>query len=257
MEKPTTRKNLIQSVERALNILETVRNSKTPVRAIDIARSVGLSSAAANNIVRTLYIRGYLDQNETGRYVLGGQAYLLGTAADAWSDLRTAAREPMLALSKETDSLAFLGVEYHNQIIAVNIAESSGPLIVPRNQDWVDQFHCTAAGKVLLAGMAPEKYAELKATYQLRKLTEKTICDWDVLEDNLKKVRTQWYALCLDESVFGISSVAVPVYDRNKNMIAALGVVFSSYYLTPEFLDNAVKRLKNASREISDRYQRQ
>jgi len=256
MEKNTTRKNLIQSVERALNILESVRDCKTPIRAIEIARAVGLSSAAANNIVRTLFIRGYLDQNENGRYVLGGQAYLLGTAADAWSDLRSAAREPMVRLSHATNSLCFLGVEYHQQIIAVNIAESAGPIIVPRNQDWLDQFHCTAAGKVLLTGMSPGKYAEFKASSQLRKLTGKTICDWEVLEKDLKKVHTSGYALCLDESVFGISSVAVPVYDKSRNMIAAMAVVFSSYYLTPEFRDTTVKQLKDTALEISSRYVR-
>lgn len=66
MQKNPVRKNLIQVVERALNILEVIRDSKEPMRAIDIARQIELSSAAANNIVRTLFIRGYLDQNENG-----------------------------------------------------------------------------------------------------------------------------------------------------------------------------------------------
>jgi DNA-binding IclR family transcriptional regulator len=254
MEKTTTRKNLIQSVERALNILETVRNAKTPIRAIDIARVVGLSSAAANNIVRTLYIRGYLEQDEQGRYMLGIQSYLLSTAADAWSDLRTAAREPMLELSRETGNLSFLGVECSGQIIAVNIAEGSGPLVVPRNQDWLDQFHCTATGKIILAAMDKDSYATFKLFYQLHKLTEKTITDWNVLEQEIAKVRQDGYAVCLDESVFGITSVAVPILDIGKKTVAALAVSYSSYYNTQEYREEMLEKLQTAARKIATAY---
>jgi IclR family acetate operon transcriptional repressor len=253
MERPVGRKSLIQSVERALNILETVRDSKTPVRAVDIARAVGLSPAAANNIVRTLFIRGYLDQNEGGRYTLGGQSYLLGTAADAWGELRSAAREIMAELCRETNSLCFLGVESNGQVIAVNIAESAGPVIIPRNQDWLDQPHCTAAGKVLLAWMPPEKYAEFKASHELRKLTEKTILDWDTLERDLKKARANGFSVCQDESVFGLSSIAVPILSGSR--AAALAVCFSSYYLNPEFRAKIVGRLKTAAAGISGKLQ--
>jgi len=246
-----SRKTLIQSVERALNILETVRDSKTPIRAIDIAKTVGLSSAASNNIVRTLFERGYLDQNENGRYVLGGQAHLFGLAADTWTELRNAARKPMIALSNATKSLSFLGVEYHSQIIAVNIVESTGPVIIPRNQDWLNQFHSTAVGKILLAAITPEKYEKLKENYKLEKFTDKTITDWTELENDISRIRSRGYAVSCDESVFGITSIAVPVC-KKKETIAALSVVFSSYYLTKEFKENAISKLKLASAEMTD-----
>ena len=246
------RKNLIQSVERALNILETVRDSKTPIRAIDIAKSVGLSSAAANNIVRTLFTREYLDQDENGRYILGRQAHSFGLDSDRWTELRNAAGKPMISLSNSTKSLSFLGVEYNKQIIAVNIVESTGPVIVPRNQDWLNQFHSTAVGKILLAAMTPEKYEKLKENYKLEKFTEKTIADWTELENDISRIHSRGYAVCCDESVFGITSIAVPVYNRKKDTVAALSVVFSSYYLTKEFKDNAISSLKTAAAAINN-----
>jgi DNA-binding IclR family transcriptional regulator len=255
MEKNSTRKSLIQSLERALNILEFVRDSKKSVRAIDIARAVDLSSAAANNIVRTLYIRGYLEQDENGRYLLGTQAYLLGVAADIWTNLRSSARNPMLSLSKKTNNLVFLGVEYHEQIIAVNMVQGAGPLIIPQNQDWTAQFHCTAAGKILLAAMDKEKISEFKTTYKLEKLTNKTIVDWHSLERELEEVRFRNYSVCHDESVFGITSIAVPVFSKKHKIIAALSVVFSSYYQNKEYQKEMLCQLQAAAASISANYE--
>ena len=250
MPKPT-RKSLIQSVERALNILEVVRDSTKSVRAIDIARAVGLSPAAANNIVRTLFIRGYLTQDDHGHYLLGGKSYLLGGAADSWGELRSVAREPMLGVSKKSKSLCFLGVECQSQMIAISIAEGNGPLIVPRNQDWLEQLHCTAAGKILLAAMPPDRYDDFKQCVPLQRFTNKTITDWQELDNEINAVRDKGFALCRDESVFGLCSIGVPVMDSaRQHVVAALAVVFSSYYLNDDYQDQMVRLLLDAAATI-------
>ncbi len=245
------RKSLVQSVERALNILEAVRDHEGPIRAVDIASKVGLSVTAANNLVRTLYIRGYLDQNEQGRYILGGQSFLLGNAADVWSDLRSASREPMEELSHIAETQCFLGVVYHRQIIGVNIAESEGPIRVPQRQDWTDQFHSTAVGKILLAEMNAEEYADLKENYSLHRFTDQTISDWDTLEAELIEIRQQKYSIAHDESVFGITSIAYPVVDNKSNIVAALAVTFSSYFHNQEHTEKMLKLLQAASKKIT------
>lgn len=251
MSKPM-RKTLIQSVERALNILEVVRDSAGAVRAVDIARAVGLSPAAANNIVRTLFLRGYLTQDDKGHYLLGGKSYLLGTAADTWGALRAAAREPMLTACKKSKYLCFLGVECQSQMIAVSITEGNGPMLIPRNQDWLDQLHSTAAGKILLAAMSPERYGDFKDRAVLRKLTEKTITVWDELDREMQAVRQHGFALCRDESVFGLCSIGVPVMDRaRQHVVAALAMVFATYYLNAESQDQMIRLLLTAAQDIS------
>ncbi len=251
MEKNKERKNLVQSVERALNILEAVRDNGGPIRAVDIANKVGLSVTAANNLVRTLYIRGYLDQNDQSRYILGGQSFLLGNAADAWSNLRSAAREPMEELSRIGETQCFLGVVYNQQIIGVNIAESQGPITVPQRQNWTDQFHSTAVGKVLLAEMPQEDYDNLKESYSLNNFTKQTITSWNTLEKELNVIRQQKYSVAHDESVFGVTSIGVPVVDNENNIIASLAVTFSSYFHDDEHTVKMLKLLNNASKKIT------
>lgn len=247
----STRKTLIQSIERAFDILETVRDSGAPMRAVDVARAIGLSPTAANNILRTLYIRGYLGQNESGRYSLGSQSYLLAGTADIWAGLRSAAGEVMEDLSRRTGHLCFLGVEHGRQIIAVNIAEGSGPVVIPPNQDWKDQFHSTAAGKILLAAMDAKDFAVMRSGAPLTKRTVSSITDWTELEAELERVRVSGYASCRDESVFGISSLGVAVVGGDRRTIAAIAMAFSSYFLTSEFTAQMVAELHAAAQRIA------
>ena len=104
-----TRQTLVQSVERALDILEIVGNAGDPVRNGEIASLLGVSPATANNLIRTLYARGYLNQHRGGRYTLGMQTFILGNNADVWSELRTASLEPLQKLSQAIQVTCFLG----------------------------------------------------------------------------------------------------------------------------------------------------
>lgn len=252
--KGQSRKTLIQSVERALNILEVIRDNG-PSRSTEIARRLGIAPTAANNLVRTLFLRDYLAQTKNGHYVLGCQSYLLGTAADAWTALRQAAAEPMVVLSRETGFTSFLGVEAQGRVIAVSVVEGTGALIVVHNQKWLDQLHCTAAGKLFLAGMTPERYVELKAAHQLIAQTQATVTSWPELEESLKKIRNQGFCVCIDESVYGVSSIAVPVHAVGKNPEAALSLSFSTYFLNAELQTGLVAKLLAAAKEIRARLQ--
>ena len=83
-----TKKPLIQVLERAFDILEMLaRNGKT-FRSSEIAAELNLSQQTVNNLLRTLYERGYLSQNERREYRLGGQCFYLGACADRWQELR-------------------------------------------------------------------------------------------------------------------------------------------------------------------------
>jgi DNA-binding IclR family transcriptional regulator len=157
----------------------------------------------------------------------------------------------MLRLNQSTGHLCFLGAEARGTVIAVRIVEGTGALVVPRNQKWLHQLHCTAAGKVLLASMAREYFAAIKEVYELTVQTQATVTSWEKLEQDLGVVRASGFCVCKDESVFGVVSLAVPVVGGDGTVVAALSVAFSSYFLTPELQDELIGKLRQASREIS------
>ena len=248
-----TRQTLVQSVERALDILEIVGNAAEPVRNGEIASLLGVSPATTNNLIRTLYARGYLNQHRGGRYTLGMQTFILGNNADVWSELRTASLEPLQKLSQAIQVTCFLGVFHQNQVIAVNVIESRNPISISIRQRWLDQYHSTAAGKVLLSALPEAELESFLEKMPLRKLTERTICDPEQLKEDLAEVRQLGYSVVRDESVFGISSLGIPVRSHEGVTIAALSSAFSSYFLNDQYLLEQLALLQKARTEIEMR----
>ncbi len=69
----------IQSVERALRILEQFTLSEPKITLSDLAKKTGLKRTTCYGIAETLLKHKYLDYDEsTGKYSLGVSNYILG-----------------------------------------------------------------------------------------------------------------------------------------------------------------------------------
>lgn len=62
---------LVQSLVRALDIMESVSRSPSGVRLADVSDELGLNTTTAYNLMRTLAERGYLQKDSLNRYRLG------------------------------------------------------------------------------------------------------------------------------------------------------------------------------------------
>jgi DNA-binding IclR family transcriptional regulator len=62
---------LVQSLVRALDIMESVSRSPSGVRLADVSEELGLNTTTAYNLMRTLAERGYLQKDSLSRYRLG------------------------------------------------------------------------------------------------------------------------------------------------------------------------------------------
>ena len=64
--------NLIQSVDRAMLIIETLKNAKRDMGVSEISRETGLHKSTVFGLISTLEYRNYIMQNEeTLKYKLG------------------------------------------------------------------------------------------------------------------------------------------------------------------------------------------
>jgi DNA-binding IclR family transcriptional regulator len=74
---------LIQSVSRALRVLEQVAQADHPLPVKVVARRCGLNLSTAYHLVRTLCYEGYLVREADGSYAVGQHtAYLARMTAD-------------------------------------------------------------------------------------------------------------------------------------------------------------------------------
>lgn len=62
---------LVQSVERALDILELVADSENGLRLNEIATRINLKNSTVHNLIRTLAAKGFLEKDENNVYTAG------------------------------------------------------------------------------------------------------------------------------------------------------------------------------------------
>ncbi len=244
------KKPIVQSVERALDILEALEASPNALRAVDIAEQVGLNGNTASNLLRTLYERGYLAQDQQRRYLLGGRTWQLGRAADRWSSLREALLPAMHDLADSTGDAAFLGALENNSLLCIAMVEGSGVISVARERLWSDSGHASATGKVLLAHQSPAALERFLKQAFLARHTDRTITDKDALSKHLAQVAAQGFAITIDESVDGLAAVGVPVFRSDGSVIAALGQSFPSYFIESGQID-LLKRVETLRDTLS------
>jgi DNA-binding IclR family transcriptional regulator len=83
--------------------------------------------------------------------------------------------------------------------------------------------HATSSGKVLLAFGAPADVDRVVAAGMPR-LGPRTITSRSLLEQALADVRADGYAVSVEESARGVSSVAAPIFDGAGECVAAMSV---------------------------------
>lgn len=253
MEK---KKSLIQSLDRALDILEIVRDSSESSRSMDIAEKMGLRVATTNNILRSLYQRGYLAQDENSRYTLGPECFkLYQDASDSFEELRRIVSAPVKELAEKSGDTTFFGSEYYGTLYCVAISVGGGQLVVSNTQKWLDLLHCTAAGKVIIAEKGVEWYKKVCAKKEPVKLTSRTIVTCDGMAREIEKIQRDGYALSIGESAEEIAAIGVAAYNNDGTFVGALAQAFPAIYLETGKVDPKERNLilKQYTREIKNK----
>ena len=204
--------DVIQSVDRAIEILEIVRDAEGPVRASMIAHEMQLPLKTAHNLIRSLLQHGYLVQNEEKSYQLGPECFLLSDQAKGpFSQLGRQVGDAVLELHRKSGIAAFFGCDYAYRLYCVTIVEASGYREINGRQLWLNSMHATAAGRVILAARGEAYLEKFLEQSELRKFNPQTKNTPEALRAELEKVRRDGFSVVEDEHVVGFISVAIPV----------------------------------------------
>ena len=71
----------VQSVDRAVDLLEALAGFEGPVGVGELAAATALLQGTAHRLLRSLQARGYVRNDTSRKYALGAAAFLLGDAA--------------------------------------------------------------------------------------------------------------------------------------------------------------------------------
>ena len=219
-----------QSLERGLDVLETIAAEGGEVGVRELARRCALSPTIVQRLVSSLATRGYIEKNgDTARYRLGHRALALGASGEGAFDYVVAARRELERMAHEHHLNGFVSVLREGRAIYLLAVQADGPVAIRVSPGSEMPLHSTSAGKVLLASVSDSEARKILGTRRLAAITPHTVTDPAAIVASLAKVRRQGFALVNEENIPGVLSVGAPIRDRSGAVVAALSVAFPKY----------------------------
>jgi DNA-binding IclR family transcriptional regulator len=241
----------VQSVDRALSILEVLARVGS-AGVTEIAAELGVHKSTAFRLVATLEAHRLVEQaGDRGRYTLGVGLLRLAGATTARLDLVQEARPVCRQLAADTGETVNLTVlAEHSALYLDQIAGSSAL----QSHNWVGQhipLHATSNGKVLLCELADAEVTEMVG--KLARFTPRTITRRAQFREELDQVRSQGYAVAVDELEVGLTAVAGPIRNAHGDIVASISVSGPTFRLNGGGIESVVEQCVEAGAEISHR----
>ena len=222
----TTRRESVQSLERALDLLEALASGRE-LGVTELAAAAGLPPSTVHRLLATLTKRGYVSQNAaSGRYMLGYKVVEVGSGLEhRLARLRSVARPHLEAIQRDTGETVNLVVLDADRVVYVDQVEGSRSVRMFTAVGTSALAHTTGSGKAIMAFGPPDDLAARYADAEpLQRLTTRTLITLDDLREDFARIRRRGYALDNEEHEEGVGCVAAPVFDHTGRPCAAISV---------------------------------
>jgi DNA-binding IclR family transcriptional regulator len=214
----------IASVDRALRLLLLV-GRRSGIRLSEASEALGVAPSTAHRLLAMLAFHDFVRQDgDRHGYVAGPALAEIGRARVEAADLRRLARPVVEDLAARTAETVHLAVLDGRMVRYLDAVESTRALRVAARTGRSLPAHCTAAGKALLAALAPRQVSARLAGVDLEAMTDRSITAHGVLARQLATARRLGRAVNLEESEDGVASVAATARDRAGRPVAAISV---------------------------------
>ncbi len=238
----------VQSVDRALTIIETLAEDDEGYRLSDLAIRTGLSTSTVHRLLATLENRRFVqfDRIES-KWHVGARAFTVG-ATFARRRNFTAQAVPYLRklrdLTRETANLAVVDDEF---IVVLTRMESREIMRSLTKVGGRVAMVASGVGKAVLATYSDADVSAIIRHHGMPRLTEKSIVRPGDLFKELEKVRRQGFAIDDEEACMGLRCIAAVVYNDCSEPLAAISVSGMTSRLT----DDRLPMLGQTVREVA------
>lgn len=211
---PTT----IASVDKALSVVETLLDLGVDGAPLGtLAERTGINKSSLHHILATLRSRGWVTQDESGRYQLGPVA---GRIASWWTDANQVVAQlhpTLLEICARTGELVHLGRLYDRHVVYLDKVEPDTPIRVWSRIGRATSVATTAMGRAML-GAAGADDAELRTWAGLvdRPATDLTVR----LHEEVARTAAHGYAVEVGEDHPSLACVGVPVSVVGRPVLA-------------------------------------
>ena len=208
---------------RTLLILETLSSANEALSATQLNQTIGLPKQTIHRLVSTLESEGFLIRDPGGKKLrpsrrLRNMATGLLNASQSHI-IRHQILERVAEETSETVNFVVSGVTGMNYLDRV---ETNWAVRIQLPIGSSVPFHCTASGKVFLSSLRKKECQTLVHSMRLEQYTHQTRITPEELMADIKQCQKLGYAIDGEEFMVGMTAIAVPVLDAQRNFVAAL-----------------------------------
>jgi IclR family transcriptional regulator, pca regulon regulatory protein len=229
----------VQSLERGLAVIRAFGAERPGLRLSEVARTTGLTRAAARRFLLTLVRLGYVRQDGP-TFSLRPRVLELGYAYLSALTLPEVAMPHMETLVAEVNESSSVAVLDDLDIVYVARVPTRRIMTITIAVGTRLPAYATSMGRVLLAGLPEKALDERLERVRLEPLTSATVPTVDVLRERIRAVRAAGFAAVDQELEQGVRSAAVPIRDGASSTVAALNVSVHATRMTMQALRREV-----------------
>ena len=241
----------IQSVDRALFLLESIAEAGGETTLTDLSQRTGLNISTCHHLLATLVQRGFAAKVPGKRlYALGARILHLGQACRQ-VDLPRRALPYLEAVNRATGETVHLAVVQGDSVVTLAVRETRHAVRVDTGRiGKIAAPHATSVGKAILAWLPDDEMSRIVAG-GLKPCTDNTITDFAAFVDDLKRVRRDGYALDREEHLPGVICVGAAIRDQAGTVICGISASTPTQRGTDEHIALMRDEITAAARALS------
>lgn len=250
----TKRGKVIQSVQRAIDILNCFDDASTELSLSHISDQLALNKSTVHGILTTLCANGYMQQGISGKYRIGhALIHKFRFAPEGYRAIFLEEAKPhMVRIANEykmNTSLFVLednALQLLNRTLPVNAAYTINPI----SNDHSEPLYCTASGRIRLAYMSAAELEQYFANTQLEQLSIFTPTTKEAVIAGIEEIKANGYSFENEELGEGVSAISVPIVDKSDNLFGTFSTTGIAFHISRRKVE-LIADLKNTVKEIT------
>jgi IclR family acetate operon transcriptional repressor len=241
----------IQSVDRALYLLETIAEAGGEATLTDLATRTGLNISTCHHLLATLIKRGFAAKVQGRRlYALGPRILYLSHAC-LQVDLPRRAQPYLETVNRVTGETVHLAGLQGDAVVTLAVREARHAVRVDTGKvGKLEAPHATSVGKAMMAWL-PEDEIHRILSQGMKRFTDNTITEFPDFLEALRVVRRNGYALDREEFLPGVICVGAAIRDQAGTVIGAISAATPSMRASEEHIALMRDEICAASRALS------
>lgn len=215
----------VQSVNRALTLIETLAEDDEGYRLTDLAVCTGLATSTVHRLLTTLEKRRFVQfDRSNATWHIGSRSFVVGSTFTRRRNFVAHAMPYLRKLRDQTRETANLAVVDDETIMVMTRLESREIMRSLTKVGGRVAMVASGVGKAVLATYSDEDVNAIIRRQGMPRLTKKSLVRPGELFKSLQTIRQLGYAVDDEEARMGLRCIAAVVYNNCGEPLAAISV---------------------------------